>query len=209
MHIPSNRQVPFLLAATLVATLAFPLATSASDTFIKSDDYKEGEEVVKVFLMDDDYVRMIDDVERNDVDFDWAWVKTPNGKMKDKVKQLGFDISSARTISIPEVRKFAKGMVPTAVLKAVRDNLEQGFGEMGLKTVASGGDLTFEAVLVDYKKDSTQVLFAMIQPFIELEGRLTDNRSKEVWLVVRDQVHGDDAETAAFNFADNLTRFLK
>ncbi|MGE0641164.1 MAG: hypothetical protein AB7G12_02300 [Thermoanaerobaculia bacterium] len=209
MNLSSTRQVPFVLAATLVVILAFPVVASASDSFLKSDDYKDGEEVVKVFLMDDDYARMIDDVERNDVDFDWAWVKTPNGKMKDKVKQLGFDLSGARTISIPQVRKFAKGMVPAAVLTAVRDNLAQGFSEMGLETVASGGDLTFEAVLVDYKKDSTQVLFAMIQPFIELEGRLTDNRSKDVWLVVRDQVHGDDAETAAFNFADNLTRFLK
>lgn len=190
----------------LAALLSVP---AAGDTFIKSSDYKDGEEVVKVFLQDEDYSKMIDDVERNDVDFDWAWAKTADGKMKDKVKALGFDIRSAKTVSIPEVKKFHKGMVPDDTLKAVRESLSQAFKELGIETVASGGDLTFEAVLVDYKKDSTYAVYAMIKPFIELEARLKDNRSGETLMLIRDQSHGDDPESAAFNFADEIVRFVQ
>jgi hypothetical protein len=192
-----------------IVFLSLATLASASDTFLKSDDYKKGEEVVKVFLQDDDYGKMIDDVERNDVDFDWAWVKTADGKMKSAPKKLGFDVHSAKTVSIPEIKKFHKGMVPPEVLKSTREAIVQGFQELGIETVASGGDLTFEAVLVDYKKDSTYAVVAMIKPFIELEARLTDNRSKETWMLIREQSHGDDAEGAAFNFADTLARFLK
>lgn len=193
------------LAAVVVG---FTPVAALADTFIKSDDYKDGEEVVKVFLQDEDYSKMIDDVERNDVDFDWAWVKT-EGKMKAEPKKLGFDIRSAKTVFIPEVKKFHKGMVPAEVLGAVRESLTQAFKEIGIDTVDSGGDLTFEAVLVDYKKDSTFAYFATVNPFVEIEARLKDNRSGETWMLIRDQTHGDDAEGAAFNFADTLVRFVQ
>lgn len=194
-------------AGALIALLV--AAPMAAGTFLKSSDYKDGEEVVKVFLMDEDYAKMIDDVERNDVDFDWAWVKTADGKMKGEPKKLGFDISGAKTVAIPEVKKFHKGMVPAEVLGAVRDSLSQAFKELGIETVATGGDLTFEAVLVDYKKDGTFTPFGNIQPFVEIEARLKDNRSGETWMLIRDQSHGDGAEGGAFNFADNVIRFLQ
>jgi len=192
---------------TLLAVLLS--VPAAGGTFLKSSDYKDGEEVVKVFLHDDDYAKMISEVERNDSDFDWAWAKTADGKMKEKVKTLGFDIHSAKTVLIPEVKKFNKGMVPDDTLKAVRESLSSAFKELGIETVATGGDLTFEAVLVDYKKDSTYAVFAMIQPFIELEARLKDNRTGETLLLIRDQSHGDDPAVAAFNFADGLVRFMQ
>lgn len=195
------------LGTLLAVVLSVPAV--AGGNFLKSDDYKDGEEVVKVFLQDDDYGKMIGDVERNDVDFDWVWVKTADGRMKDKVKTLGFDIKSAKTVAIPEVRKFSKGMVPDDTLKAVRESLVAGFKELGIETVASGGDLSFEAVLVDYKKDSTYAVVAMVKPFVELEARLKDNRSGETWMLIRDQSHGDDPAGAAFNFADELLRFLQ
>jgi hypothetical protein len=195
------------LATLLAVGVSAP--AMAGGNYLKSDDYKDGEEVVKVFLMDEDYSKMIGDVERNDVDFDWVWVKTADGKMKDKVKALGFDLKSAKTVSIPEVEKFSRGMVPDDTLKAVRESLVSGFKEMGIETVASGGDLTFEAVLVDYKKDSTYAVVAMVKPFVEIEARLTDNRSGETLMLVRDQSHGDDPAGAAFNFADELVRFTQ
>ncbi len=196
----------FAVGILLAALASAPLAAG---TYLKSSDYKDGEEVVKVFLQDEDYAKMIDDVERNDTDFDWLWVKTPDGKMKDKVKALGFDIHSAKTVSIPEVRKFAKGMVPDDILKAVRDSLSEAFKTLGIETVKSGGDLSFEAVLVDYKKDSTYAVLAMVKPFVEIEARLKDNRSGDTLMLIREQEHGDDPAGAAFNFADELVRFLQ
>ena len=195
------------LGTLLAVVLSVPAL--AGGNYLKSDDYKDGEEVVKVFLQDEDYGKMIGDVERNDVDFDWVWVKTADGKMKDKVKALGFDIKSAKTVVLPEVKKFSKGMVPDDTLKAVRESLVAGFKELGIETVASGGDITFEAVLVDYKKDSTYAVVAMIKPFVEIEARLKDNRSGETWMLIRDQSHGDDPAGAAFNFADELLRFVQ
>ena len=100
-------------------------------------------------------------------------------------------------------------MVPAEVLGAVRDSLSQAFKELGIETVATGGDLTFEAVLVDYKKDGTFTPFGNIQPFVEIEARLKDNRSGETWMLIRDQSHGDGGEGAAFNFADEVIRFLQ
>lgn len=199
----SRRAVSTLLGALL------GVSTALAGTFLKSSDYKDGEEVVKVFLMDEDYGKMIDDVERNDVDLDWAWVKTADGKMKAEPKKLGFDLSTAKTVLIPEVKKFHRGMVPAEVLAAVRDSLSQAFKELGIDTVAKGGDLTFEAVLVDYKKDGTFTPFGGIQPFVEVEARLKDNRSGEIWMLIRDQSHGDGAEGAAFNFADSIIRFVQ
>lgn len=195
------------LGTLLAVVLSVPAV--AGGNYLKSSDYKDGEEVIKVFLQDEDYGKMLGDVERNDVDFDWVWVKTADGKMKDKVKALGFDIKSAKTVAIPEIKKFSKGMVPDDTLKAVRESLVAGFKELGIETVASGGDITFEAVLVDYKKDSTYAVVAMIKPFVEIEARLKDNRSGETWMLIRDQSHGDDPAGAAFNFADELLRFVQ
>ena len=57
----------------LICGLAVP--AHAADTFVESDDYKDGEEIVNVFLKADDYRSMVEDIERNGEAFDWGWVK--------------------------------------------------------------------------------------------------------------------------------------
>lgn len=192
----------------VAATLASAIPALAADTFIKSDDYKEGDEVVGKFLVDADYQLMIDDVERGDADFDWAWVKTADGKMKNKVKALGFQLAAGQTVAIPEVVNVHRGMVPPGIVDAVRKNLVSGMEALGLEVVDSGADYTLAVALVDLKQDSTYAFVAMIKPFVELEVRLTA-RDGEVLARIRDQKHGDNADVASFNFAEDLVKFLR
>jgi len=193
-------------AALALATLALPLA--AADTFLKSDDYKEGDEVVGKFLGDEDYALMIEDLERGDVDLDWAWVKTADGKLKRKVKALGFQLAAGQTVEVPEVVNVHRGMTPPAVVESARKNLVAAMESLGLKVVAGGADYKLAAALVDVKQDSTYAFVAMIKPFVELELRLTSS-SGEVLARVRHQSHGDNAEVASFNLAETLVKFLR
>lgn len=197
-----RQKICLLLVGLLVASAA------AGDVFTKSDDYKEGEEVVGKFLKDEDYKLMVDDVERNEVDFDWLWVKTADGKLKSKVKNLGFDLAAMKTISIPEVKSLHKGMIPAGFADKVRESLVSGAKELGLEVVASGGEVELAAALVDYKQDSTFVYFGNVKPFIELEMKLTA-KSGEVLARIRHQAHGDSAETAGFNLAERFVRFFR
>ncbi len=195
----------------VLSTLALSLSTplfAAPDVFTKSSDYKDGEEVVGKFLVDDDYKLMIEEVERNDADFDWAWVKTADGKMKTEPKKLGFDVTTFETVTIPDVPNLHKGMLPPDFVATVKKNLIAGMEALGLKVVESDGDLTLAAAVVDYKQDSTFVYFGNVKPFVELEVRLSD-KSGAVLARIRDQAHGDDAAIASFNFAEELVKFLR
>ena len=199
-----------LRRAWMMMAMAVVLATAAraaQDTFIESDDYKEGEEVVGKFLTDDDYRIMGEDIERNDEEFDWGWVK---GEIKrGKVRRFDFDLGSYRTIAIPPVINAHVGLMPDEIPQQIHDLLGQAVEQLGLEVTEGEADLTLGTALVDYKKDSTFIFVGNIKPFIELELRLRDNRAGEDLVLIRNQVHGDDAETAALNFAEELIRFLK
>jgi hypothetical protein len=191
--------------------LACALATTSvvgAGTFQKSDDYKDGKEVVGKFPTDADYALMLSDVQRADAEFDWTWVKTADGKLKDKVKALGFALEPGKSVVVPEVVNLHSGMTPPGVVEAARKNLVSGMESLGLKVVDADGDFTLAAALVDVKTDSTYAFVAMIKPFIELELRLTD-RSGEVLARIRHQSHGDNADVAAFNLAETLVKFLR
>jgi hypothetical protein len=202
-----NRPVRQFALALALAAAALPLHAAAK-TFIKSGDYKDGEEVVGKFLVDADYQLMIDDVERGDAELDWAWMKTADGKMKAEPKAIGFELASGKTVVVPDTVNVHRGMSPPGVLEAVHKNLVAGMESLGLKVVESGGDFTLATALVDVKQDSTYAFVAMVKPFIELELRLAD-ASGDVLVRIRHQEHGDNVEVAAFNFAETLTKFLR
>lgn len=175
------------------------------DTFLGSDDYEEGEEVVGKFLGDDEYRLMVEDLEYGDVDFDWGWAKATY-KKKDKIEALDFDITSYGTVTIPEVQNYSASLEP-----GFEDHVREVFGaamqRLGLEVVDSGGALTLEIAMVDYKSDSTYIYFANLDPFIELEVRLRDG--DETLLLLRDQEHGNDTRSAATDFASELLKFFQ
>jgi hypothetical protein len=217
--------------------LILPLIASplhAQDTYIDSDDYKDGEEIVNVFFHEPEYRLMVEDIERNDESFDWGWVKTaqataenppPTDGKKGRFSRLlshlpkpgrmnpaepgalGFDLHSYKTVSI-SVQSFA-GLVKPATLDAVREAFTLAAQQLGLAVVKEGADLELGVAIVDIKRDSTYAYVATIEPFIELEMRLRDVHKGENLILIRNQAHSTTPEDAAFRYADVLIKFLR
>lgn len=208
-------------------------SVQAAEYFNESDDYKDGEEIVNVFLKEDSYRLMVEDIERNGETFDWGWVKVAGaepaaaeepkkgglmGKLKGgrgggrgnpaEPKNLGFSFSNYKTVSIPKVQNFA-GMVPAETPVKVRDGFVQAMETLGLQVVEGNADLTLELAIVDLKRDSTYIYFANVDPFIELELRLRDNAAGENLILLRNQAHANSPEDAAFEYANTLLKFLR
>lgn len=190
------------LAGLLLLGSAVPVV---ADIFLKSDDYTEGEEVVGKHLNDDDYGLMIDSLERNGEEFDWGWVKAP-GKLT-KLKALGFDPASFKSVVIPEVKNYA-GLTAKDIPATVAEAFGLAAAEMGW-TVAETGDLELSMALVDIKRDSTFAVVAVVKPFIELEIRLKDTKTGENLLILRHQAHAEKVEDVGLLVADKLVKFLK
>jgi hypothetical protein len=189
----------------LLMTLA-AMPAWAADTFIKSDDYKDGEEVVGKFLNDDDYRLMVEDIERNKQEFDWGWVRA-EGKA-DKPKKLGFDVRAIKTVSIPTPSNHA-GLIAASLIEPVAENAKLFAQQMGWTVVAAGqaADAELGIAIVDAKADRTFAVVATIDPFIELEVRLT--AAGQTVLLVRNQAHSNSPADASLKFMDELSKFLQ
>jgi hypothetical protein len=213
--------------------LLFCRTAQAADYFVNSDDYKDGEEIVNVFLKEDDYRLMVEDIERNGEGFDWGWVKTagaatsapePSGKKsllkriklgggggnRAEPKELGFSLGSYKTVFVPKVENFS-GLIPPGTQEKVHESFVMAMKEAGLEVVSSekGADLELKVGIVDIKRDSTYIYFANIDPFIELELRLLDLGIGEKLLLLRNQAHSNTPEDAALNYASSLLKFLR
>jgi hypothetical protein len=204
----------------------------AAEYFIESDDFKEGEEIVNVFLKADDYQLMVEDIERNGEAFDWGWVKTPGaveqpaeeaGKGKKMMKrlrrggpnpaepkELGFQLGSYKTVAIPKVENHS-GLISPNAQDTVRESFVLAMKEAGLTVVAEGkpADLELKLAIVDYKRDSTYIYVGTVQPFIELEMRLRDTAKGENLMLLRSQSHSNTPEDASLNYASTLLKFLR
>ena len=145
------------LAYALAALLAAPVALQADDTFLQSDDFKDGDEVVNVFLKEAEYGIMIEDFARNGQEFDWGWALTPGWaapaapaaeeskgglrgrlsrrssgpKLEQSPKQLGFSLADYKTAYVPPVANFA-GIVRPEELEQIHEALVSAVKEMGL-----------------------------------------------------------------------------
>jgi hypothetical protein len=212
----SNRPhhaIPTLaLAAALL--LAGGPAAFAADTFIKSEDYEEGEEITGVFLTDEHYGVMVNDLERRGQGFDWGWVLTPGGSPdrthKKEPKELGFSISDYATIRIPEVQNFA-GIMKDEELAQVRDAFVLAAEQLGLEVVGTGGeaDLELAVAIVDVNREGGGFGIFKVDPFIEMELRLRDLAGDRDLMLIRHQKHSEDPEGSALETANMLVQFLR
>jgi hypothetical protein len=212
----SNRPhhaIPTLaLAAALL--LAGGPAAFAADTFIKSEDYEEGEEITGVFLTDEHYGVMVNDLERRGQGFDWGWVLTPGGSPdrthKKEPKELGFSISDYATIRIPEVQNFA-GIMKDEELAQVRDAFVLAAEQLGLEVVGTGGeaDLEVAVAVVDVNREGGGFGIFKVDPFIEMELRLRDLAGDRDLMLIRHQKHSEDPEGSALETANMLVQFLR
>jgi len=208
---PHAAPAPILALALLLA--AGP-AAFAADTFIESDDYKEGQEITGVFLTDDDYQVMVEDLERRGQSFDWGWVVTPGGSRdkapKKEPKQLGFAVSDYATIRIPGVQNFA-GIMKDEELAQVRDAFILAAEQLGLEVAGTEGaaDLELAVAIVDVNREGGGFGIFKVDPFIEMELRLRDVGNDRDLMLLRHQKHSDEAEGSALETANMLVQFLR
>lgn len=196
-----------VLACACVVTIVTAVAL-AGETFIKSDDYTE--ELHGKMLTDPDYTLMVEDLERNDAEFDWGWVKTPDGKLK-KLKALGFDLASYKTVRIPPVQDFSDSLSPD-LPKKVHDAFTQAAKSLGLEVVtddAKDPGLELGVAVIDLKRERTYAYVAMIDPYIKLEIRLRVAATGENLLLLRNRSHSETPESAAIRCASQLLKFLR
>lgn len=202
---------PWIATGLLLASIVGGVVPAgAADTFLKSDDFKDGEEVVNVFFKEAEYGRLVEDIERNDAEFDWGWAKQ-TGKKAAKPKVLAFDIRTAKTIRISFVKNFARAIHP-GIEDAVRQSFTLAWQQMGLQVVqgpADPADLELQLAIVDIKATGTFAWVANIPPFVEIELRLMDARTGEDLLLIRNQEHGPDPNAAAGSYASELIEFLR
>lgn len=210
---PTSRVLSLCLTAAFtlgLVTLAAPPVHADEDVYLDTDDYKEGEEVVDVFLGREEYSIMVEDIERNGEQLDWGWVLTSAGdRPVQEPKELAFDLSDYSTVRVPEVENFA-GVMKDEELASVRDALEGAAKQLGLEAVESGdADLELKAVVVDLSRKNRGFGLIKIDPYIELEIRLRDLRENRDLLLLRNQEHADTPEDAAFEYASQMARFLR
>ncbi|KAB2965159.1 MAG: hypothetical protein F9K16_02615 [Thermoanaerobaculia bacterium] len=179
------------------------------NTFLASDDYRDGEEVVGEFLGDADYAKMVEELERHNVEFDWSWVLA-EGVTTNKVEALGLSLASYRSVYVPPVRNVSRKIAPR-IEEEVHGVFTAAMRQLGLVLVEreEDADLTLGIAVVDYKSDGTYFYFGTADPFIELEIRLRDHRAEQDLLLVRHQDHNKTPALGAADTASDLLRFLR
>lgn len=194
----------------VLGMIAFALTLPAAgwaEKFTQTDDYKDGDEVVGKFLTDADYQLMVDDVERNDEEFDWTWVAAEKPA---KPKALKFSLQGKK-VHIPEVPNYA-GLSAKNLPPAVAENFADALKELGAEVVADPAAADYELGIAIVDADAEGGGWApyvgKIQPFVELEIRLREKGGQNL-LLIRSQEHAGDMEDAALEFAVDLSKFLR
>lgn len=220
---PLHHRRPRRLATALTVLLlaAWAPGAHADDLFIDSGDYKKGEEIVSVFLQDEHYRIMVEDLERRGQDFDWGWAlterwqerRTTDKKIKPRSKadDLAFDLSEYGTVRIPEVENFA-GIIKDDELAEVRDAYVLAAEQLGLEVTGTGGpaDLELAVAIVDVNREGGGFGPFKIDPFIEMEFRLRELGGEERdLLLVRHQKHSKTPGGSALETANMLTQFMR
>jgi hypothetical protein len=180
------------------------------DSFLRSGDYREGEEIVDVFLHAPEYARMREEFEFGPVEFDWGWVHgTYGGRSGKKLTGLSFSIRDYSTATI-KVGNYSPGLV-AGLEEEVGKYFAAALERLGLTVVGENAkaDLELGVGIVDYKADKTYAYVAMIDPFIELEVRLRDLRAGRDLVLIRNQDHGNTPLEGAGDTAASLMLLLQ
>lgn len=203
------RLLALLAIAFLAATGADAGPRRGPESFLDSDDYRDGEEVVGVLLGDDEYARMLEGIEFRGIEFDWAWYKADYAKPR-KPTGLLFRAADYGTVRVPPVTNHSPALAP-GVEEEVRELFVHAMERLGLRVAGDGEEaaLELDVAIVDYKADSTYIFVAYVDPFIELEVRLRNTATGEALLLVRNQDHNSTPVQGAADTAGALIRILQ
>ncbi|HNU82383.1 MAG TPA: hypothetical protein PKO05_02980 [Thermoanaerobaculia bacterium] len=224
------------MVGLFVCLFAFPgVSAPAQEVFLESDDYEERKGPIGVFLGDEDYALMVEDIERNGVKFDWGWARTPDvdnpappperkGKLLDRMRLrrpkriqkpnvLGFHVSQIGPVHVPPIKNFA-GIFKGDQLEQFRTAFLAAVEALGLTVTDDRSSAASELGLAVLDQMRSQfngpVPFGIsIKPFLLIELRWLDLASGDNLLLLRNRKHGGDMEEAAMNYADDLVMFLR
>ncbi len=186
-------------------------ARSASgDSYLRSDEYQEGEEITNVYFKEPEYALIREEFEYRGMEFDWAWFKGSYGGRRGK-QFLGpsFNISDYSTARVVIAGNFSPSL-EDGLEEGVKGYFVKAFERLGLTVTEAGtADLELGIAIVDYKSDQTYAFVAMIDPFIELEVRLRDMRAGEDLVLIRNQDHNSTPLEGAGDTAAYLMAMLK
>lgn len=177
------------------------------NSFLRSDDYRDGEEVVGVLLDDAEYAMLVEDLNRNGAEVNWGWLHSPDGRSAEP-KALAFSIGDYSTVRVAPVENKSMKVAP-GIEEETREAFSQGLELLGLDVVDGEADLELELAIVDYKPDPTFIWVTTLDPFIEIEGRLTDRRADQPLLLFRHQEHGNTPAAAAADTAGELINLVR
>lgn len=218
-----------LVTTTVIAVLVFTLAGCATaervssrigggdddgggdgaarGSFLRSDDYRDGEEVVGVLLTDEEYGMIVEDLTRNGAEVNWGWMDATSGN-RSEPRDLAFSIADYETVRVPAVENRSMKVAPE-IEEETREAFVEALGLLGLEVVDGDADLELDLAVVDYKSDQTFVWVTTLDPFVEIEGRLTDLRADKPLLLFRHQEHGGTPAAAAADTAGELVNLLR
>jgi hypothetical protein len=202
---------------SLVVLLALTVACGSSggalgggggpDTFLTSDDYRDGEEIVGKLLTDEEYGRMVEDIARRGGEMNWGWVHADGRPAKPG--ELLFDVGSYRTVRLAPVENVSLVVLP-GLEEDTHEAFRQGLEQLGLQVVEQGdADLAMDLAIVDLKTDKTFIWVATLDPFVEIEGRLAETATGQPLLLFRHQEHGTTPSTAAADTVGEVLKFLR
>lgn len=197
---------------TFLALASFPFP-GRSENFLESDDYREDDEIVGKLLADADYRIMVDEVTRNGAELDWAWALTPgwekSHKAEAKPKSLGFSFSSYHTVYVAAPTDLV-GLTRSEA-EAIHESLSSALQTVGLELVdePDDADLELTSGVVDVERVGGGFGWIQIDPFVEVEMRLTERAGHRDLLLARHQIHGYNTTVAALNLGSELARFLR
>ena len=177
------------------------------NSFLRSDDYRDGEEIVGVLLDDAEYAMLIEDLNRNGAEVNWGWLHSPGGR-SDEPRDLAFSIGDYQTVRVAPVENKSMKVAP-GIEDDTREAFTQALELLGLDVVDGEADLELELAIVDYKSDATFIWVTTLDPFIEIEGRLTDRRADQPLLLFRHQEHGGTPSAAAADTAGEFVNLLR
>ena len=186
------------------------VASAPGDSYLKSDEYQEGEEITDVYFKEPEYALIREDFEFRGMGFDWAWIKgSYSGRRGKKFLGPSFSMSDYSTVRVVIAGNYSPSL-EDGLEEGVRQYFVKAFERLGL-TVTEGGsaDLELGVAIVDYKSDQTYAFVAMIDPFIELEVRLRDLRAGEDLVLIRNQDHNKTPLQGAGDTAAYLLAMLK
>jgi hypothetical protein len=177
----------------------------AQDSFLESETYASGENIVGVLLTDEEYGLMTPGGRVFDRSIDWAWVRGKDGE-----DSVGFVASDYRTIVVESPVDYTAGPIDD-LAATLHEALLVNARRLGWSPAEQGELVLSTAIVnvVDAEGTAVTAFFnATKRHTLELEFMLAERASGTPLLVARDEVNSGNLVGAMWRAVAHLTSML-